>query len=152
VVIFEAHLIALLQVSSHVGRSGTGFSKQAQMALGNAVDFWAAFREGAYGKTQRPFLGFLMLLEDCPKSRSPVEVEKSVFPPSPDPDRFSYAERYGLLAQRLVLEKLYTATALLLSKKDARGGAYRELAAESGMKQFVASFAGAVAAAAAEAG
>ena len=47
-------------------------------ALGSATDFWTAFREGAFRKQSRPFLGWIMLLEDCKKSNQPVKVNSPI--------------------------------------------------------------------------
>jgi hypothetical protein len=57
-VIRDRELVAALAFKSHVGPSfGNNFNNRAEEALGTAADFWTAFREGAFGKTPRPFLG-----------------------------------------------------------------------------------------------
>ena len=35
-------------------------------------DLWTAYREGSFGESMRPFVGWLMLVEDAPGSRSAV--------------------------------------------------------------------------------
>jgi len=76
-VVHEGHLIAALEFKSQRGPSfGNNFNNRTEEALGNAKDLWTAYREGAFGKERpRPWLGWLMLLEDSSGSRQPVGVE-----------------------------------------------------------------------------
>ncbi len=77
----RGHLIAVLEFKSQVGPSfGNNFNNRTEEAIGNAHDLWTAYREGAFGEQPRPFVGWLMLLEDAPKSRSPVKeaLNKSI--------------------------------------------------------------------------
>ncbi len=60
-------------MKSQVGPSfGNNFNNRKEEAIGTAVDIWTAFREGAFGEAPRPFVAWLMLVEDAPQSRSPV--------------------------------------------------------------------------------
>ncbi len=43
-------------------------------ALGNATDLWAAYREGAFRPSARPWLGYVFILEDCDKSRTALRT------------------------------------------------------------------------------
>jgi Restriction endonuclease XhoI len=81
-----------------------------------------------------------MLLEDSPKSRSPVSVQQPHYPAFPEFQNTSYANRYRILCQKLVRERLYDATCLILS--DAKGGLrgeYSEPSVEIGFRNFAAS-------------
>jgi len=73
-VMYRGQLVAALEFKSQVGPSfGNNFNNRAEEAIGTAHDLWTAYREGALGKdSPRPFLGWLMLLEDCAESRAPV--------------------------------------------------------------------------------
>jgi hypothetical protein len=72
-VIYKQVLIASIELKSHVGPSfGNNFNNRAEEAIGTAHDFWTAYRDDAFGKQPRPFVGWLMLVEDAPESRSPV--------------------------------------------------------------------------------
>jgi len=96
------------------------------------------YREGAFGKQSQPFLGWLMLVEDCEKSRSTVASKEPHFPVFPEFKTASYAERYDLLCQKLMQEKLYTSATTILSPRTARStGAYSELSELTGLKNFV---------------
>jgi hypothetical protein len=76
----EGHLVAALEFKSHVGPSfGNNFNNRTEEAIGTSHDLWTAYREGAFGKQARPFVGWLMVVEDAPKSRSPVNRSSTPF-------------------------------------------------------------------------
>lgn len=129
---------------------GNNFNNRTEEAIGTAVDLWTAYREGAFGQIPRPFLGWLVLLEDSERSRSPVRDSSPHFPVFEEYRETSYADRYNLLCQRLVQEQLYTASTVLLSPRTSvDDGSYSELSEMTGLKTFVTTFAGHVAAEAA---
>ncbi|HWR31181.1 MAG TPA: PaeR7I family type II restriction endonuclease, partial [Negativicutes bacterium] len=62
----------------------------------------------------------------------------------------SYLKRYDLLCQKLIKEQLYTSASIISSPKDAvDSGNYTELSDMTGLKTFVTSLAGHIAAEAA---
>jgi hypothetical protein len=145
VVVHQNHLVAAIEFKSQRGPSfGNNVNNRAEEALGNATDLWTAFREGAFGTDRpRPWLGWIMLLEDCPGSTRPVKVEQPHFPVFPEFQNASYARRYEILARKLVLEKLYDATALLMATESGgTKGKYTEPAEDLSMKKLLASLAG----------
>ena len=147
----RGHLIAVLEFKSQVGPSfGNNFNNRTEEAIGNAHDLWTAYREGAFGEQPRPFVGWLMLLEDAPKSRLPVKDVSPHFPVFPEFERASYADRYNILCRKLVQEQLYTSASVIVSSRsDADTGEYSELSEMTGLKTFVTELAGHVAAEAA---
>ncbi len=151
VVINEGRLIAALEFKSQVGPSfGNNFNNRTEEAIGTAHDIWTAYREGAFGEQSRPFVGWLMLLEDAPKSRSPVRDVSPHFPVFPDFKGASYADRYNILCRKLVQEQLYTAASIICSPRTAAGtGDYAELSEMTGLRTFVSELAGHIAAEAA---
>ena len=134
-------LLATIEFKFQVGPSfGNNFNNRAEEAIGNATDFWTAYREGAFKPSSRPWLGYLFLLEDAPESQSPVSVSEPHFPVLDGFRGASYAERYQILCQRLVRERLYDAACLILSKRSAvRGGGYSEPDPELGFGNFARS-------------
>lgn len=119
VVVTNKTLIAAIELKSQVGPSfGNNFNNRTEEALGNAVDIWTAYREGAFGASPHPWLGYLFILEDSPKSRAPVRVYEPHFKVFDEFRGASYAKRYELLCRRLVLERQYTAASLLLTNRD----------------------------------
>ena len=80
-VIYKGELITVIELKSQVGPSfGNNFNNRTEEAIGTAHDLWTAFREEAFGKQPRPFVGWLIMIEDAAKSRSPVKNESPHFP------------------------------------------------------------------------
>lgn len=150
-VVNEGRLIAAVEFKSQIGPSfGNNFNNRAEEAIGSAHDLWTAYREGAFGDQCRPFVGWLMLLEDDDRSRAPVRAPSPHFPVLPGFNGTSYADRYDILCRRLVQERLYTAASMILSPRSASGnGEYTELGDMTGLRTFVTQLAGHVAAEAA---
>lgn len=147
-VINNGRLIAAIEVKSHVGTSfGNNFNNRTEEAIGTSHDLWTAYREGAFGKHPRPFVAWLMMVEDAPGSRSSVRDKSPHFPVFPEFQGASYLKRYDILCQRLVQEQLYTTAALITSPRTASAtGEYGELSEMTNLKTFVTSFAGHIAA------
>lgn len=135
----DGQLRAAIELKSQSGSFGNNLNNRAEEVLGLAKDFWTAYRERAFGVSPQPWLGYLFLLEDAPASRSPVGLSASKFPPFAAFENSSYQDRYRILCERLVLERDYTATALLTSAKGATDGQYAEPSKELSVYQFAAS-------------
>lgn len=149
-VIYKGELIAAVELKSHVGSFGNNFNNRAEEALGTAHDLSVAYREKAFRAQPRPFVGWLMMVEDAPKSRRSTRTRSPHFPVFPEFEGASYLDRYNLLCQRLVQENLYTAAAVIASSRQAKNtGKYSEFSELTSLKTFVTTLAGHVAAAAA---
>jgi len=150
----QGELILAIELKSQVGPSfGKNFNNRAEEVIGSGHDFWTAYREGAFGKQPRPFVGWFMLVEDAPGSRAPVKDRSPHFPVFEEFLGASYLNRYDLLCQKLMQEQLYTTAVLMASLRNASGqGKYSELSAMTGLKTFVTTLAGHVAAQAARFG
>lgn len=128
VIVHEGELLAAVEFKSQIGPSfGNNFNNRTEEALGSATDIWAAYREGAFKPSARPFLGYLMLLEDCDRSRSPVKVVAPHFPVFPEFRGASYIQRYAVLIEKLVRERLYDSACFLVSTAaEGANGDYEE--------------------------
>lgn len=146
-VVHRGRLVAALELKSQVGPSfGNNFNNRTEEAIGTAHDLWTAYREGAFGEQSRPFVGWLMMVEDEPKSRKPVKNPAPHFDVFPEFNGASYLQRYDLLCQRLAREQLYTAAALMTSKRTAvDDGRFDSLSELTSLKNFVTNFAGHIA-------
>jgi hypothetical protein len=152
-VVHRSELVAAIELKSQVGSFGNNFNNRTEEAIGTAHDLWTAYREEAFGKQPRPFVGWLMLVEDAPKSRATVKDSSPHFPVLEAFKGASYLKRYDLLCQKLVQEQLYTTAALITSPRSAaETGEYAEMSAMTGLKTFVTALAGHVAATAARLG
>jgi hypothetical protein len=147
-VVNRGRLVAALELKSQVGPSfGNNFNNRTEEALGTAIDLWTAYREGAFGKeTPRPYVGWLMLVEDAPGSRSPVRDSSPHFPLFSEFKNASYLDRYNLLCRKLVQEQLYTTATVMASPRTAAdSGEFRDLSELTSLKTFITSFAGHIA-------
>lgn len=146
----EGRLVAALEFKSQVGSFGNNFNNRTEEAIGTAHDLWTAYREGAFGEQPKPFVGWLMLLEDATGSRSPVTDNSPHFPLLPDFKSASYADRYNILCKKLVQEQLYTSACIMLSPQSAKDtGDYSDMSELTSLKTFITTLAGHLAAEAA---
>ncbi len=150
-IINRGHLVAAIELKSQVGPSfGNNFNNRTEEAIGTAHDLWTAYRENAFGKQPRPFVGWLMMVEDAPGSRQPVRDRSPHFPVFKEFQGASYLKRYDILCQRLIQEQLYGAASVLASPRAAATtGDFVEMSELTGLKTFITSLAGHVAAEAA---
>jgi len=141
VVVTKDTLLASIEFKSQVGPSfGNNFNNRTEEAVGSATDLWAAYREGAFRESARPWLGYLMLLEDAPKSTNPVAVREPHFHVFEEFRGSSYAKRYEILLTKRVRERLYDSACLLLSNgASGKNGQYHEPSVELNFQNFVAS-------------
>jgi type II restriction enzyme len=153
-VIYRGDLIAAIELKSQVGPSlGNNFNNRTEEAIGTAHDLWVAYREEAFGKQPRPFVGWLMMVEDAPESRSPVRNSSPHFPVFEEFKGASYLKRYDLLCQRLVQEQLYTTAAVIAAERNAVDtGDFTNLSDMTSLKVFITALAGHVASTAARLG
>lgn len=140
-IVSEKKLLAGIEFKSQVGPSfGNNYNNRTEEAIGSATDIWAAYREGAFKPSARPWLGYLMLLEEAQRSVAPVRAREPHFKVFPEFKEASYAKRYEILLIKLVRERLYDAACLLMSNAtDGPKGVYREPAAELSFENFIAS-------------
>lgn len=153
-VITKGRLVAAVELKSQVGPSfGNNFNNRTEEAIGTAHDLWTAYREGAFGKHPRPFVGWMMMVEDAPESRRPVSDRSPHFPVFREFQGASYLKRYDILCQRLIQENLYTTASILASPRSAATtGNYAEMSALTGLTTFITTLAGHIATEAAREG
>src|SRR5205807_10130679 len=136
----DGMLLAGIEFKSQVGSFGNNYNNRTEEAIGSATDIWAAFREGAFKPSARPWLGYMMLLEEAPGSMRPVKAREPHFKVFPEFRDASYGKRYEILLTKLVRERLYDSACFLLSNaKDGVKGDYREPASELTFEKFIAS-------------
>lgn len=129
-VVSEGQLVLAMEFKSQAGKSiGNNVNNRSEEAVGSAKDIWIAFREGRFGNSPPPFLGYFFLLEDHDKVKTPVGNKEPYFPVDPEfrgdakknkkgvekYQGLSYSKRYELLCRRLVLERLYSSACFLMA-------------------------------------
>lgn len=106
-VIDGKRLLAVVELKSQAGSFGNNFQQPGRGGR-------------RFGPGPCPWLGYLMLLEDCEESRRVVRVNEPFFPVFPEFNETSYARRYELLGAKLVLERLYNRKGLSPNSEQAR--------------------------------
>jgi hypothetical protein len=140
-VVIQRRLVASIEFKSQVGPSfGNNFNNRTEEALGSAADLWAAYREGAFAPSSRPWLGYVMLLEAAPGSTRPVRVKQPHFKVFPEFHDTSYARRYEILLTKLLRERLYDGACLVLTDHETGPqGKYTEPSDELSFSRFAES-------------
>jgi Restriction endonuclease XhoI len=116
VVVSDNQLIAVVEVKSQVGSFGNNFNNRVEEALGNATDFWMAYKKGIFRPAAKPWLGYLFMLEERPESLRPTKrINLKPYEVDEEFQGLSYAKRYEIVCQRMVREMLYDAACFLTS-------------------------------------
>lgn len=141
VVMADDHLIAVVEVKSQVGSFGNNFNNRVEEALGNATDFWAAYKNGVFRPSSKPWLGYLFMLEERPESLRPTgRINLRPFPVDDQFQELSYAKRYEIVCQRMMRERLYDAACFLTSNaEEGRRGKFKQPNVELSIKHFAIS-------------
>ncbi|MBL4591441.1 MAG: hypothetical protein JKY96_05725 [Phycisphaerales bacterium] len=140
IVVVDNCLLAVIELKSQLGSLGNNANNRAEEAIGNAHDFWTAYREGAFKPSPRPWLGYLFLLEDSEKSNAPVKVDEPHFKVFPEFKDASYVDRYSILCRKLLRERMYDAAALILSVPNSTAnGEFSEPEPEATISRFTKS-------------
>jgi hypothetical protein len=144
-VVDEERLILAIELKSQVGPSfGNNFNNRTEEAMGSALDIWTAFREGVF-KNSSPWLGYLMVLEDCSNSSSTVSIRSPHFRVMSEFENSSYIKRYEIFCNKLVLERQYNAACFLTSRRcDAQTGDFKTPDKHLSFNAFLASMLSAV--------
>jgi len=121
-VVEDGCLVAAAELKSQIGPSfGNNFNNRSEEAIGSGLDLVDAFEKRPTPNGTTPWRGWMMLLEDSPRSRTPVRLKEPHFKADSEFRRTSYAARYAELCRRLVSTRLYTASALILAPRSPRG-------------------------------
>jgi hypothetical protein len=139
-IVDNGQFLAGIEFKSQVGSFGNNYNNRTEEAIGSACDLWAAYREGAFKPSARPWLGYMMLLEDTPESSRAVRAQEPHFKVFPEFKNASYAKRYEILLTKLIRERLYDSACFLLSdSKNGLKGSYKEPAVELNFEKFMTS-------------
>jgi hypothetical protein len=156
IVISEDQLVLAMEFKSQAGKSiGNNVNNRSEEAVGSAKDIWTAFREGRFGKSPTPFLGYFFLLEDRDKVKIPVANREPYFfvdavfrgearKTKKGVNKYqgvSYSKRYELLCRRLVLERLYSSACFLMATND-KNTRITQPAEDLNFRRFVAALQG----------
>jgi len=155
IVVSNGALVLAMEFKSQAGKSiGNNVNNRSEEAVGSAKDIWTAFREGRFGESLPPFLGYLFLLEDRDNVKLPVGNKEPYFRVDPEfcsqADQgkrhsqhkgVSYSKRYELLCRRLVLERLYSSACFMMAT-NSRKTRVTQPAEDLTFQRFVAALRG----------
>lgn len=132
-------LLALIELKSQIGSYGNNFNNRTEEALGSATDLWTAYRENQFPTYCTPWVGYLMLIGRDDKSMARVKNYTNHYPVLKEFENASYLDRYRILCEKLVSERLYTFACLLWTSDISSFGNVSE---ELSIERFVASLQG----------
>jgi len=134
-------LVAVVEVKSLVGSFSNNFNNRVEEALGNATDFWTAYKKGTFEPSQRPWLGYIYMLEEAPISLRPKRRKKlPLFKIDEAFQERSYAQSGEEFCRRLVRELLYDAACYFTSnEKSGKRGEFKQPSEELSIRNFAIS-------------
>ncbi|MBD5252770.1 MAG: restriction endonuclease [Barnesiella sp.] len=135
----SGNLLVAIELKSQVGSYGNNFNNRAEEAIGTATDFWTAFRENEFPTYGTPCLGYIMLIGDDDKSSAPVRNHCNHYQVLPEFDNASYIDRYRILCEKLMTERLYTCSCLIASSDKS---SYRDISDQLSISRFINSLNG----------
>jgi Restriction endonuclease XhoI. len=135
----KKNLVAAIELKSQVGSYGNNLNNRAEESLGSSVDFWKAYRTKSFPARYCPWLGYVMIVGREEKSEREIRVYEPLFKVRPEFEKASYLDRYQILAQRLVLERKYSAVGLIATS-DLHS--YKNLSDDTSLESFIRRFKG----------
>ncbi len=137
-VVHEGSLLGVLECKALCGPSfGNNYNNRIEEAIGSATDIWTAFREGRFSPSPKPFVGYLLIVEEAAGSTRPVTVMEKHFAVYPEFAQASYLRRCEESVRRLVHERCYDAGCLIVTNKTrGKRGEYAEPATDLTFARF----------------
>ncbi len=117
---YQGHVLAIVEAKSQGSSLANNFNNRVEEAIGQAADIWKSHERGLLKTGLRPWVGYLMIVEETPKTIEPKELMRGKSVPTgmaPDPlfDGKSYAERYATAFKRLDQERMLDATCVAIT-------------------------------------
>lgn len=158
IVVSDKKLVLAMEFKSQAGKSiGNNVNNRSEEAVGSAKDIWTAYREGRFGDSPAPFLGYFFLLEDRENVKKAVSNKEPYFGVDPvfrGDQKTSkrkelipkyagvpYSKRYEILCRRLVLERLYSSACFVMAT-NAKNTTITQPADDLTFHRFVAALRG----------
>jgi hypothetical protein len=112
---YQGHALAIIEAKSQGSSLANNFNNRVEEAIGQAADVWKSHERGLLVSGLRPWVGYLMIVEETPKTIEPKNLLAGKAVPAGmlvDPvfNGMSYAERYAMAFKRLDQERMLDAT------------------------------------------
>ncbi len=130
-------LVCAIELKSQVGSFGNNFNNRTEESLGSSLDLATALAEDTYAFTTVPWVGYLVMIENSPKSTRPVRVQQRIYDVRPEFHGSSYLDRYDIFCKRIMTKRLYNAASVIWTKPDLSYGMCSE---ETGIHKFLSSY------------
>ncbi|PSB85495.1 PaeR7I family type II restriction endonuclease [Photobacterium damselae] len=159
VVTSNGHLVAAVELKSQVGSIGNNFNNRTEEVLGSGLDLSTAIEENAFLPGVRPFMGYLILVEDSDTTRRSARISMDHFPVMtgfladercrgtnyqpingkyPRAAGVSYLKRYDILCRKLMAKRIYDAASVVAaSRENSSSGEYRNLSGSTSVNAFI---------------
>jgi hypothetical protein len=120
VIQYKGHTLAIVEAKSQGSSLANNFNNRVEEAIGQAADVWKSHERGLLISGLRPWVGYLMIVEETKETTEPKYLLKDKSIPEGmeiDPvfDGMSYAERYAMAFKRLDQERMLDATCVAIT-------------------------------------
>ena len=117
---YQGHALAIVEAKSQGSSLAKNFNNRVEEAIGQAADVWKSHERGLLISGLRPWVGYLMIVEETTKTTDPKHLLGGKAVPAGmkvDPlfDGMSYAERYATAFKRLDQERMLDATCVAIT-------------------------------------
>ncbi|PKG63279.1 MULTISPECIES: PaeR7I family type II restriction endonuclease [Pseudoalteromonas] len=159
VVTSNGYLVAAIELKSQVGSIGNNFNNRTEEVLGSGLDLSTAIEENAFLPSVRPFMGYIILVEDSDDSRRSARISMDNFPVMsgfladensrqvnyqpvngkyPQTVGVSYLKRYEILCRKLMARRIYDAASVLAASiQHSDSGHYHDLSGLTSVDAFI---------------
>ncbi len=120
---YKGHVLAIIEAKSQGSSLANNFNNRVEEAIGQAADVWKSYERDRLLSGLRPWVGYIMVVEDTHDTSGPKHLLKGKKLPAgmtADPafDGKSYAERYAEAFRRLDRERMFDAACVAVTKRD----------------------------------
>jgi len=117
---YRGHALAIVEAKSQGSSLANNFNNRVEEAIGQAADVWKSHERDLLVSEMRPWVGYLMVVEETDKTTAPKKLLGSkAIPPGMKVDPvfngMSYAERYATAFKRLGQERMLDATCVAIT-------------------------------------
>lgn len=117
---YKGHALAIIEAKSQGSSLANNFNNRVEEAIGQAADVWKSHERGLLVSGLRPWIGYVMVVEETAKTVEPKNLLAGKAVPAGmvvDPvfDGMSYADRYAMAFKRLDQERMLDATCVAIT-------------------------------------
>ena len=117
---YKGHALAIVEAKSQGSSLANNFNNRVEEAIGQAADVWKSHERGLLISGLRPWVGYLMIVEETDRTTDPKHLLAGKAVPAgmrvdPVYDGMSYAKRYATAFKRLDQERMLDATCVAIT-------------------------------------